>query len=53
MFVWLPPARLFVDVMGSPVLPKDAPRNLVDGIAECLEHRPSVADATPPPPPGK
>jgi signal peptidase I len=50
MFVWLPLSRLFVNVMGSPLLPKGAPAELVRGVEKCLEQRPTVADSTPPPP---
>jgi signal peptidase I len=54
MFIWKPPSgmwsRLFTNVMGEPVLPKDTSPEIVDSIARCLASRPSVQDATPPPP---
>ncbi len=48
MFVWLPTDRFLVNVMGSPVLPKAAPQEMVSGIAACLAKRPSASEATPP-----
>jgi signal peptidase I len=48
MFVWAPLNRMFVDLMGSPVLPKGAPEELLQGIARCLEKRPSPAETVPP-----
>jgi signal peptidase I len=48
MFVWLPTDRFLVNVMGSPVLPKGAPEEMVAGIAKCLASRPSVGESTPP-----
>lgn len=54
MFIWKPPAgmsgRMFNNVMGLPVLPKDASPELKQGIERCLQSRPSLAEATPPPP---
>ncbi len=40
--------RLFHDVLGRPVLPREAPPELDAGIQRCLEARP--ANTTPPPP---
>jgi signal peptidase I len=48
MFVWAPLSRMFVDLMGSPVLPKGAPPELLTAIASCLEKRPAPAETVPP-----
>jgi signal peptidase I len=48
MFVWAPLSRMFVDLMGSPVLPDGAPEELLSAIAGCLQKRPSPADTVPP-----
>jgi len=52
MFVWWGVAldRLFMNVLGTPRLPKGAPPEIVNGIAACLAKRPSLAESTPPPP---
>jgi signal peptidase I len=48
MFVWAPLSRMFVNLMGSPVLPNGAPQPLVDGIAHCLSSRPTTDQTMPP-----
>jgi signal peptidase I len=48
MFVWAPLSRMFVDLMGSPVLPDGAPEKLLNAIAACLQKRPNPADTVPP-----
>jgi signal peptidase I len=48
MFVWAPLSRMFVDLMGTPVLPDGAPPELTAGIASCLSRRPSDAETVPP-----
>ena len=48
MFVWAPLSRMFVDLMGSPVLPSGAPVELLTAIADCLAKRPSPAETIPP-----
>jgi hypothetical protein len=48
MFVWAPLSRMFVDLMGSPVLPHGAPEGLLSAIAGCLEKRPRPAETVPP-----
>lgn len=48
MFVWLPPARLFVNVMGNPKLPKGTPDAIVRGVEDCLRRRPPVSQTTAP-----
>lgn len=50
MIVWLPAGRMFVNVMGKPLLPEGADPQLVRNIDRCLASRPSP-DATRPPPP--
>ncbi len=48
MFVWAPLSRMFVDLMGKPVLPKGVPPELLAGIAQCLSTRPSDSETVPP-----
>jgi signal peptidase I len=48
MFVWAPLSRMFVDLMGQPVLPKATAPALSAGIARCLAQRPSDAETVPP-----
>jgi signal peptidase I len=48
MSVWLPLSRLFVPVMGEPVLPKRVPDELKAGVERCIAERP--AQTTPPSP---
>jgi signal peptidase I len=48
MFVWAPLSRMFVDLMGSPVLPEGAPLELLDAIAACLAKRPTPEETVPP-----
>lgn len=48
MVVWAPLSRMFTDLMGTPVLPDGAPRELSDGITACLAKRPSPAETVPP-----
>jgi signal peptidase I len=48
MFVWAPLSRMFVDLMGSPVLPDGAPLELLTAIADCLAKRPTPAETIPP-----
>lgn len=52
MFVWWGVAfdRLFMNVLGTPRLPKGAPPEIVNGISACLAKRPSSSESTPPPP---
>ncbi|HWO08141.1 MAG TPA: signal peptidase I [Polyangiaceae bacterium] len=49
MFVWAPLSRMFVDLMGSPVLPDGAPAEVLQAIAACLAKRPSSEETIPPP----
>ena len=49
LVVWFPASRLFVNVMGKPVLPEGTPPELTVGIERCLAQRPSAADTVPPP----
>ncbi|HTM44611.1 MAG TPA: signal peptidase I [Polyangiaceae bacterium] len=51
MFVWLPFSRELVQVMGSPVLPDGAAKEVLAGIAQCLATRPADSDTFPPPTP--
>ncbi len=48
--VWFPVGRMLVNVMGKPVLPDDAPPELVKAIDRCLAERPPLSDTLPPPP---
>jgi signal peptidase I len=48
MFVWAPLSRMFVDLMGSPVLPEGAPIEVLTAIAHCLQKRPAPAETVPP-----
>jgi hypothetical protein len=48
MFVWAPLSRMFVDLMGRPVLPKGAPAELLSAIDRCLSARPSNDQTFPP-----
>jgi signal peptidase I len=48
MFVWAPLSRMFVDLMGSPVLPEGAPLEILEGIAACLAKRPTTEETVPP-----
>jgi signal peptidase I len=48
MIVWAPLSRMFTDLMGSPVLPKGAPVEVLTAIADCLAKRPSPAETVPP-----
>lgn len=41
MRVWWPPSRIFVPVMGDPVLPKGMSPALTEGIDRCMSQRPS------------
>jgi signal peptidase I len=52
MFVWWGVAfdRLFMNVLGTPRLPKGAPPEIVAGINACLAKRPPLSETTPPPP---
>jgi len=52
MFVWWGVAldRLFMNVLGTPRLPKGAPQTIVDAIGACLAKRPPLSETTPPPP---
>jgi signal peptidase I len=52
MFVWWGVAldRLFMNVLGTPRLPKGAPAEIVNGINACLAKRPPLKETTPPPP---
>jgi signal peptidase I len=58
MFVWMSFGvnggitwdRIFTDVMGHPRLPKIAPQELKDSIAQCLAKRPPVSETTAPAP---
>lgn len=50
MFVWLPVARLLVNVMGKPQLPAAASPEIVQGIDRCLSAAPAEADTFPPAP---
>jgi signal peptidase I len=52
MFVWWGVAmdRLFMNVLGTPRLPKGAPAEIVAGINSCLAKRPPLSETTPPPP---
>jgi signal peptidase I len=52
MFVWWSVAfdRLFMNVMGTPRLPKGASPEILAGIDRCLRERPTPSEATPPPP---
>jgi signal peptidase I len=48
MFVWAPLSRMFVDLMGKPVLPEGAPQEVLEAIAACLAKRPSTEETMPP-----
>ena len=48
MFVWAPLSRMFVDLMGKPVLPDGAPQEVLEAIAACLAKRPSPEETIPP-----
>jgi len=48
MFVWAPLSRMFVDLMGSPVLPEGAPVEILEAIAACLAKRPTPEETVPP-----
>jgi signal peptidase I len=48
MFVWAPLSRMFVDLMGRPVLPKGSPPELLGAIDRCLSTRPSNDQTFPP-----
>jgi signal peptidase I len=48
MFVWAPLSRMFVDLMGSPVLPEGAPLEILEAIAACLAKRPTPEETIPP-----
>jgi signal peptidase I len=50
--VWFPASRMLVNVMGKPLLPDGAPKELVQGIDACLAARPPLTDTVPPPSPG-
>jgi signal peptidase I len=52
MFVWWGVAfdRLFMNVLGTPRLPKGAPPEIVAGINSCIAKRPPLSETTPPPP---
>jgi signal peptidase I len=52
MFVWWGVAldRLFMNVLGTPRLPKGAPPEIVAGIDACVAKRPPLSETTPPPP---
>ena len=52
MFVWWGVAmdRLFMNVLGTPRLPKGASPAITTGIENCLAKRPPPSEATPPPP---
>jgi signal peptidase I len=52
MFVWWGVAldRLFMNVLGTPRLPKGAPADIVKGIDDCLAKRPPLSETSPPPP---
>jgi signal peptidase I len=50
MFVWLPPARMFVGVMGTPEPPPGSGPDIKRGLAECLAKRPSYEETVPPAP---
>ncbi len=52
MFVWWGVAldRLFMNVLGTPRLPKGAPPEIVAGIDACIAKRPPLSETTPPAP---
>lgn len=47
-WIWFPPSRFGLDVMGAPQLPADADASLKARIVRCLDNRP-LRDATYPP----
>jgi signal peptidase I len=52
MFVWwgVDLDRLFMRVLGPPRLPQGAPPEIVASIEKCLDGRPPLSEANPPPP---
>lgn len=48
MIVWFPASRMLVNVMGKPLLPDEAPKDLVASIDRCLAQRPPASATVPP-----
>ena len=46
--VWFPTNRMFVDVMGRPILPDGVAPELMEGVERCLAERPPLEATLPP-----